>query len=183
MNNLTQIFRSLALVIAGVAALVCGQAAALELSDIHMPMKRDDADATLSKDYTYVVLADGSVRRTWKLDGKQVIIDFDTVSNDAILVAVVYDQPIAKKKGIEDAHTLAAGKYKENASWDAPKDRDAKNLVENTCGLHRLYVGKFVTFILQLLTLGGLGIWQIIDIVRIISGSFEDAQGRRISDW
>lgn len=52
-----------------------------------------------------------------------------------------------------------------------------------TCGLHRLYVGKFVTFILQLLTLGGLGIWQIIDIVRIISGSFEDAQGRRISDW
>lgn len=51
------------------------------------------------------------------------------------------------------------------------------------CGLHRLYAGKWVTFILQLITVGGLFIWQIIDIVRIISGSFEDAQGRDITEW
>ena len=50
-------------------------------------------------------------------------------------------------------------------------------------GLHRLYVGKIGTFILQFLTLGGLGIWQLIDIVRIMLGSFEDAQGRKIADW
>lgn len=50
-------------------------------------------------------------------------------------------------------------------------------------GLHRLYAGKIVTFILQLITLGGLGIWQIIDIVRILMGTFEDAQGRDISEW
>lgn len=51
------------------------------------------------------------------------------------------------------------------------------------CGLHRLYAGRFLTFILQLITLGGLGIWQLIDIIRILMGSFEDAQGREISEW
>lgn len=51
------------------------------------------------------------------------------------------------------------------------------------CGLHRLYTGKIFTFILQLVTLGGLGIWQLIDIVRILLGSFDDAQGRDITEW
>lgn len=50
-------------------------------------------------------------------------------------------------------------------------------------GLHRLYTGKFFTFILQLITFGGLGIWQIIDIVRIVLGSYGDAQGRDITEW
>ena len=51
------------------------------------------------------------------------------------------------------------------------------------CGLHRLYTGKIFTFILQLVTLGGFGIWQLIDIIRILLGTFEDAQGRTISEW
>lgn len=50
-------------------------------------------------------------------------------------------------------------------------------------GVHRLYVGKIFTFILQLVTVGGLGIWQLIDAIRILMGSFEDAQGRKISEW
>ena len=115
--------------------ILCSSLPALELSDIHMPMKRDEADATLSKDYTYAVMTDGSVRRTWDLGDKSVIIDFDTVSNDAIMVAVIYNKPVTKKKGIDDAHTIAAGKFDEKATWDTPKDRDAKNLVENTFGL------------------------------------------------
>lgn len=50
-------------------------------------------------------------------------------------------------------------------------------------GLHRLYTGKIFTFILQLVTAGGLAIWQIIDIVRILMGTFTDAQGRKINEW
>ena len=50
-------------------------------------------------------------------------------------------------------------------------------------GLHRIYVGKLVSGIVQLVTLGGLGIWQIIDIVRILLGSFDDTQGRNIEEW
>lgn len=135
MNTIARGIKKAVLTAVGAITIMMGTAAALELSDVHMPMTRDDADATLSKDYSYTVLTDGSVRRTWKLEGKQVLIDFDTVTNDAVMVAIVYERPVSKKKGIEDAHTLASGKYDEKASWDAPKDRTAKTLVEDTYGL------------------------------------------------
>jgi TM2 domain-containing membrane protein YozV len=44
-------------------------------------------------------------------------------------------------------------------------------------GVHRFYVGKIGTGILYWLTLGGMGIWTIIDIVTICTDKFTDAQG------
>ena len=49
-------------------------------------------------------------------------------------------------------------------------------------GVHRFYVGKVGTGILMLLTLGGLGIWTIIDFVTIAIGKFTDAQGNVIKN-
>jgi TM2 domain-containing membrane protein YozV len=50
-------------------------------------------------------------------------------------------------------------------------------------GAHRFYVGKTGTAILMICTLGGLGIWMMIDMVLIIVGAFTDENGVKITQW
>ena len=50
-------------------------------------------------------------------------------------------------------------------------------------GVHRFYVGKIGTGLLQLFTLGGFGIWAFIDWVRIAAGTFKDKEGKVIANW
>lgn len=49
-------------------------------------------------------------------------------------------------------------------------------------GVHRFYAGKIGTGILMLLTLGGLGIWTLIDFVIIVMGNFKDKEGLPIKN-
>jgi TM2 domain-containing membrane protein YozV len=44
-------------------------------------------------------------------------------------------------------------------------------------GIHRFYVGKIGTGILQLITIGGLGIWTMIDFILVVTGNFKDSSG------
>lgn len=45
-------------------------------------------------------------------------------------------------------------------------------------GVDRFYLGYTGTGILKLITFGGLGIWWLIDLILIATGSLKDAQGR-----
>ena len=44
-------------------------------------------------------------------------------------------------------------------------------------GVHRFYTGHIGIGIVQLLTLGGCGIWSLIDLIMIATGKFKDANG------
>lgn len=47
-------------------------------------------------------------------------------------------------------------------------------------GAHRFYAGKPITAVLFILTIGGAGIWWIIDLIMILTKNFTDYQGRKI---
>lgn len=44
-------------------------------------------------------------------------------------------------------------------------------------GIHRFYLGYTWQGVVQLLTLGGLGIWSLIDLIRIITGDLQPKDG------
>ena len=50
-------------------------------------------------------------------------------------------------------------------------------------GAHRFYAGKTRSAVLQLVTLGGLGIWTLVDLLFILFAEFTDADGRKVNTW
>lgn len=68
----------------------------------------------------------------------------------------------------------------------SPKSRLAALLLCVFLGLlgaHRFYVGKTGTGVLQLFSLGLLGVWTLFDLVLIASGAFRDKEGELVSNW
>lgn len=49
-------------------------------------------------------------------------------------------------------------------------------------GIHRFLVGKIGTGVLMIITLGGLGIWTLIDFIMILTGNFTDKHGNKITE-
>src|SRR3989442_11282229 len=52
-------------------------------------------------------------------------------------------------------------------------------VVGGVFGLHRFYTGRTQSGIWMCLTLGGMGIWYLYDVVVVAAGDFRDGDGRR----
>lgn len=50
-------------------------------------------------------------------------------------------------------------------------------------GVHRFYVGKIGTGVAQIFTLGGLGIWALVDFIWILTGTWKDKDERVLANW
>ena len=50
-------------------------------------------------------------------------------------------------------------------------------------GADRFYLGKIGTAIVKLITLGGLGIWALIDLIMHLVGATKDKEGRRLAGY
>jgi TM2 domain-containing membrane protein YozV len=50
-------------------------------------------------------------------------------------------------------------------------------------GFHRFYAGRPQSGVFMALTLGGLGMWWLYDLVMILAGEFRDAEGLRLRHW
>jgi TM2 domain-containing membrane protein YozV len=56
-------------------------------------------------------------------------------------------------------------------------------LLLGSVGADRFYLGKIGTAFAKLLTLGGLGVWSLIDLIMVLTGSTTDKQGQRLSGY
>ena len=48
-------------------------------------------------------------------------------------------------------------------------------------GIHRFYLGYTLIGVIQLLTFGGVLIWVIVDLIRLITGSLKDSEGNELA--
>jgi TM2 domain-containing membrane protein YozV len=67
----------------------------------------------------------------------------------------------------------------------APKGKDwmvtlLLSIFVGGLGIDRFYLGYTGLGILKLLTAGGCGIWWLIDLILIVTGSMTDAQGNAL---
>ncbi len=75
------------------------------------------------------------------------------------------------------------GEYSEPASDRSRGVALALAAVLGPFGGHRFYVNKTGTGVLMALTIGGLGLWWVYDLILVASGSFRDAEGRLVRRW
>lgn len=47
-------------------------------------------------------------------------------------------------------------------------------------GIHRFYTGYIVIGVIQLLTLGGCGLWALIDVISLVLNKYKDADGNEL---
>ena len=50
-------------------------------------------------------------------------------------------------------------------------------------GAHRFFLKRYASAILFIITIGGCGIWWIVDFILIVTGSMKDDEGKLVKRW
>ena len=50
-------------------------------------------------------------------------------------------------------------------------------------GAHRFFLRRYASAILFIITIGGCGIWWIIDFILTVTGSMKDDEGKPVKLW
>lgn len=90
--------------------VVMAPAMALQLDEITPTLTRAQADQTLSKDYSFTILDDFTVRRTWVLSGnKRVSVDFNPQNEELLMVMLEYGSGVEPQKAAADVRRITKG--------------------------------------------------------------------------
>lgn len=90
--------------------LATAPAMALQLSEIKPTLTRTQADQTLSKDYSFSVLEDFTVRRTWVIaSNKRVSVDFNPQNEKLLMVMLEYGSGVDPQKAAADVRCITNG--------------------------------------------------------------------------
>lgn len=57
------------------------------------------------------------------------------------------------------------------------------SLIWGFLGVDRFYMGKYITGFLKLITLGGFGVWALIDFSSVLSGRMRDHEGNKMLQY
>ena len=88
-----------------------------------------------------------------------------------------------ERKDIENSIDEAAVSAKEAISKLRPKAEKSGTVALLLCfflgvwGVHRFYSGHVAIGLIQLFTFGGCGIWALIDLIILLTGSYTDSDG------
>jgi len=55
------------------------------------------------------------------------------------------------------------------------------SIVVGGFGIDRFYTGSVLLGVLKLVTLGGLGVWWLIDLIMLVTGNYKDGDGNLIA--
>lgn len=83
-------------------------------------------------------------------------------------------------------HALKEGHERGTTHPVSPKSRLVAAILAwylGVFGVHRFYAGRIVSGIFMILTLGGLGLWALVDAIVILCGEFNDSDGLKIKTW
>jgi TM2 domain-containing membrane protein YozV len=101
--------------------------------------------------------------------------NYEATSDNAAPILKVENSELPANSDLEKSFEIKP--EKNSANWTI---LFVFSLFLGVFGIDRFYVGKKNSGIIKLLTLGGLGIWWIIDLFLVSFGKFTDASGKKV---